>query len=202
MSEPIVILLAVRSLSLQANILIDYDNHARIADFGLLTVIPNHTNIISTISHSSGGTTRWTSPELLDPGQFGLEDARPTKESDCYALGMVVYEVLSGQVPFAQCVNTVVILKVMGGERPGRPQGAQGAWFTDDLWEILELCWKPQPGDRPGLGNILRCLKGVARPSRRTPTPLVNGIVEESASEPLDLTATNPGMSQSPFNCL
>jgi len=36
------------------------------------------------------------SPELLDPERFGMpesEDNRPTRESDCYALGMVIYEV-------------------------------------------------------------------------------------------------------------
>jgi len=33
------------------------------------------------------------SPELLDPERFGSSDDRPTKQSDCYALGMVVYEV-------------------------------------------------------------------------------------------------------------
>ena len=36
------------------------------------------------------------SPELLDPDRFGITDNRPTKESDCYALGMVVYEVRAG----------------------------------------------------------------------------------------------------------
>ena len=33
------------------------------------------------------------SPELLDPSRLGDPDPRPTKESDCFALGMVVYEV-------------------------------------------------------------------------------------------------------------
>jgi hypothetical protein len=36
------------------------------------------------------------SPELLDPGRFGIphsEGGRPTRQSDCYALGMVIYEV-------------------------------------------------------------------------------------------------------------
>ena len=33
------------------------------------------------------------SPELLGPDQFGITDLRPTKQSDYYALGMVVYEV-------------------------------------------------------------------------------------------------------------
>jgi len=37
-------------------------------------------------------------PELINPEQFGLEDNRPTKSSDCYALGMVIYEAISGKV--------------------------------------------------------------------------------------------------------
>jgi len=45
------------------------------------------------MSFTPGGTTRWMSPELLDPDRYGLPDSRPTKESDCYALGMVAYEV-------------------------------------------------------------------------------------------------------------
>ena len=47
----------------------------------------------SLMSFTPGGTTRWMSPELLDPDRYGLPDSRPTKQSDCYALGMVVYEV-------------------------------------------------------------------------------------------------------------
>jgi len=50
------------------------------------------------MSFTPGGTTRWMSPELLDPDQYGLPDSRPTKQSDCYALGMVVYEVFVGVV--------------------------------------------------------------------------------------------------------
>ena len=41
----------------------------------------------------SGGTHGWMSPELLDPQCFG-SDGCPTRESDCYALGMVIYEVI------------------------------------------------------------------------------------------------------------
>jgi len=100
------------------------------------------------------------SPELLDPDKFGLKDSRPTKESDCYALGMVIYEVLSGQKPYAPYKGPVVIRKVLDGERPGRPQGAEGKLFTDDMWRVVQLCWKPQPGDRTTAKAVLRGLKG------------------------------------------
>ena len=97
-------------------------------------------------------------PELLWPEEFNLKDSRPTKASDCYALGMVILEVLSGKVPFAGDGNCSVMRKVTSGERPKRPQAA---WFTDDVWEILEHCWVPKPQDRPKLEVVHQCLEKV-----------------------------------------
>lgn len=98
------------------------------------------------------------SPELLDPASFGLQKCRLTRESDIYALGMVIYEVLSGLVPYAPV--KVPVLKIVRGERPERPRGEQGAWFTDNIWGMLKRCWNPLPGDRPGLKAVFRCLGG------------------------------------------
>jgi len=104
------------------------------------------------------------SPELLHPELFGLRDSQPTKESDCYALGMVIYEVLSRQVPFASSANAVVMRKVLDGERPKRPQGEEGVWFTDDLWKMTELCWVARPESRPSIEAVLECLGRVLWP--------------------------------------
>ena len=93
----------------QANILINNSGHACLSDFGLSTVIgTNHhagnglsfqaDSKVSFMSFTPGGTTRWMGPELLDPEMFGKSDDWPTKESDCYALGMVVYEVCTDAV--------------------------------------------------------------------------------------------------------
>ena len=98
------------------------------------------------------------SPELLDPEQFGSEDSRPTKESDCYALGMVIYEVLSGQAPFTLYRNFTLIRKITGGEHPVRPEGVKGMWFTDDLWGVLRQCWAPLPESRPSIEAVLESL--------------------------------------------
>ena len=56
---------------LKANVLIDEDKHARLADFDLLTIMSD-TNLISSASFTPGGTWRWMSPELFDPESFGL----------------------------------------------------------------------------------------------------------------------------------
>ena len=181
------------SFTTKANILINRDGQACVADFGLLRIIPDQTSFISAISYTEGGTTQWMSPELLNPESFGLKNSCPTKESDCYALGMVIYEVLSGQPPFSQCSAPIVIHKVMEGERPGRPSGTQAGWFVDNLWGILELCWKPQPLDRPSLKALLQCLESATPPSWSHSTPGMNEDMVTNSSDPVGFTAINPG---------
>jgi len=143
-----------------------------------------------------GGTIQWMSPELLDPESFGLRKIRPTKESDCYALGMVIYEVLSGHRPFAPRAPPFIIRKVLEGERPERPQGEEGMLFTDAIWQILELCWEHQPGDRTSVKAVLSCLEGNPVFARQSSD--VDGDSQMDVAEQSDDTASDLGMF-SPF---
>ena len=142
----------------KSNILIDNNGHACISDFSVHTIISDRDNSLSTCEE--GGAIPWMSPELLDPESFGLKKGRPTIESDCYALGMVIYEVLSRQAPFAPA--RAPILRILRGNRPVRPRGVQGASFTDGIWGMLELCWKPQPSERIDAKTALLCLEGTS----------------------------------------
>ena len=142
----------------QANILIDDHGRARLAGFNLVTVASGQLPAAS--PPSEDGAIRWMGPELLHPQMFGLNDGSPSTESDCYALGMVIYEVLSGQVPFAKYTDARVARVVLDGERPLRPQGDQGKLFADEIWGVLCLCWKQRPSDRLSAGGVLNGLGG------------------------------------------
>jgi len=158
----------------KSNILINNEGRACLADFGLLTITSDEPTMTSTVLESS--VVQWMGPELLIPERFNLKDCRPTKQSDCYALGMTIYEVLSGQAPFSQHSIFAVPHRVMEGDRPTRPEGEQKTQFTDRVWEMLELCWKPQPGDRPNAEAILLDLGG--NPYSLRPLSNVGGDVE------------------------
>ena len=171
---------------LKANILIDNNGRACLAGFSQLTMVSDPSTI--TFLTTAGGAIRWMSPEFLAPDRFNLKESRPTKESDCYALGMVIYEVLSGQVPYAQCNQLVVAQRILAGERPRRPQGTR---FTDGLWKMLELCWRAQPGDRPSLNTVLRRLQDITRPLE---PPDVDGR-SAAASDPGTFSSSLPRLT-------
>jgi len=100
-------------------------------------------------------------PELFDTE---IKDHHRTKYSDCYALGMVIYEVLSLRIPFHEDSDLIVVLKVSRGNRPERPQEVEGVVrFTDDMWGVLKLCWAEQPGNRPNIEDVLQYLEKYSR---------------------------------------
>jgi serine/threonine protein kinase len=142
----------------EANVLIDNDGHARLANFNSLRMISEEQS--ATITAAQSGSAQWMSPELLLPEQFNLKESRPNKASDYYALGMVIYEILSGKIPFYQYSAYAAVLKILRGERPTRLEEPEGGWFTDDMWEILELCWQHRPARRICAKAVLLYLEG------------------------------------------
>ena len=100
-------------------------------------------------------------PELFVPENFGLDGTRLTKSSDCYALGMVIYETISGNVPFHEFTDVVVPTRVIQGKHPSRC-----AVFPEDVWTTMESCWTFQPHDRPGISDILQRLRAASNSSK------------------------------------
>ncbi|KAF9648298.1 kinase-like protein [Thelephora ganbajun] len=164
-----------------ANILIDSECCARLADFGLAVVVDEST------SGEMRGTTRWMAPELMHPEAFGFTGkflkSVPSKGTDIYAIGMTILEVLTGCRPFNDVTKTVtVICKVMNGDRPVRPPSG----FSDILWELTAATWAEQqvqqPQMRPSVSTVLdRLVKDVNR-WEKSIIPLVPKQWQENAT--------------------
>ena len=59
-------------------------------------------------------------------------------------------------------------------------------WFTDDIWEISERCWKPQPSDRISAETVLLDLE---RHPPLGPPSNVNRGVEIDGNDRSDATS-------------
>ena len=75
---------------LQVNVLINKQRRGCLADFGLTRITAEFT---SSGTGEPKGTPGWMSPEVAWPENHGAKDGRPTKESDVYSLGILIYEV-------------------------------------------------------------------------------------------------------------
>ena len=82
---------------MQANILINSNGRACLADFGLAVMMEETSIAEGPNTYKAGGTIRWMAPEILDPDRYGyVGRARrrlPSKSTDIYALGMTILEV-------------------------------------------------------------------------------------------------------------
>ena len=59
------------SVDIQANILIDSECCARLADFGLAAIVEDTAPVDGSSSLQMGGAVRWMAPEILDPAKYG-----------------------------------------------------------------------------------------------------------------------------------
>ncbi|MEZ5300353.1 MAG: protein kinase [Verrucomicrobiales bacterium] len=76
-----------------SNVLIDATGRAKLADFGVAKFAGHDADFALTRTDASVGTPRYMAPEQAVPG--GSADPR----ADVYSLGVVFYEMLTGEVP-------------------------------------------------------------------------------------------------------
>ncbi|KAJ7242890.1 kinase-like domain-containing protein [Mycena rebaudengoi] len=138
-----------------ANILIDDENHVRLADFGLARFA--HSPLAPT---NRGGSTRWMAPELLHPESCGMKEFQRTFSSDIYSFACVCLELYTGKPPFSEIeIEVAVIFKVIKGERPGYP-----TTVPDWVVSLMRDAWAHNPLDRPSLVQIIESIvEGLRR---------------------------------------
>ncbi|KAK1230558.1 hypothetical protein PQX77_006358 [Marasmius sp. AFHP31] len=122
------------------NVLITPDLRACISNFGLSIVAETSLRFSNTSSAFSGGTTQYQAPEVVR-----LNISKPTKESDVYSYGCVAYEV-KRDIAVGPCI--------MNGARPERPTDIPNLQMSDELWTVMEECWKTEPPERPSAGDL------------------------------------------------
>jgi len=149
------------------------------------------TMLLSETDVSCGGTICWMAPELLDPPRFG-SSGRPTRASDCYALGMVIYEVgwahspplpfihlpqvLTGLRPFHRLCTYETVLAILRGEHPEEPLDAKSLGLSYELWRFVQLCWNESSSSRPTAQRLFDYLSPASLSWAPPPTYLANKI--------------------------
>ncbi|HUP49914.1 MAG TPA: serine/threonine-protein kinase [Thermoanaerobaculia bacterium] len=163
------------------NVMVCGDGTLKLLDFGIARGAGIELNTVTTSGVMVG------TPEYMSPEQFVGE--RVDVRSDIYSLGVVLYELTVGALPFT--ADTPVALGIqhqtrpvppIRGERPGVP-----AW----LERIILKCLQKRPADRfQTAGDLAVELQRLRRGEKRTRTlPSGDQVVEDdSEAEPWALT--------------
>ncbi|EJD35396.1 kinase-like protein [Auricularia subglabra TFB-10046 SS5] len=144
------------------NVLISSTGSALLSDFGLSTTAAA-AELTTTTALRGRNTLRFSARELITDEAF--TPGHPTRKrskttmSDVYAFGMVVYQVYSGEVPWARENDMQVVIAVEKGLHPPRPSPEQ---LGEDVWAFCARCWNVDAEARPPVSEVLRWLGSAA----------------------------------------
>uniref|UniRef100_A0A8C4WWT3 non-specific serine/threonine protein kinase n=1 Tax=Eptatretus burgeri TaxID=7764 RepID=A0A8C4WWT3_EPTBU len=157
------------------NIFLHEDLTVKIGDFGLATVKSRWSGSHQLTQPS--GSILWMAPEVIRM----QENIPYTFQSDVYAFGVVLYELMSGHLPYSSINNRDQIIFMVGR-----------GYLSPDLCKIrnncpkamkrlLADCLKKKRDDRPLFPQILASIEALARSLPK---------IHRSASEPSLVRAT------------
>ncbi|KAK2078096.1 hypothetical protein QBZ16_003964 [Prototheca wickerhamii] len=139
------------------NLLVDKHWRVKISDFNLSKLLDGE----SVQSSLAATNPRWLAPEILGRGSA-------TFASDVYAFGMVLWELLTWELPWAGDGPWQVVALVNEGGRPAIPERAALPGPDTRDWEgldgftdLIRRCWAQNANDRPTFAEIIPILRDL-----------------------------------------
>lgn len=100
-----------------------------------------------TFAKTMCGTTGWVAPEVLAEQGY-------TEKADVYSFAIILWELLTRQIPYAGKNTMQVVRSVDRGERLAIPPTC-----PPDYAKLINACWDNDPTARPAFTSILTTLE-------------------------------------------
>ncbi|KAL0213534.1 hypothetical protein RCL1_007160 [Eukaryota sp. TZLM3-RCL] len=102
------------------NILLDANGHVRVIDFGLSNIVKKYEMLTT-----SCGSPNYASPELISGQSYSYS-------VDCWALGVLLYCLVSGRLPFEDASTPLLYYKIVAGKFTYEPHVSSEARYLID----------------------------------------------------------------------
>jgi hypothetical protein len=160
------------------NIMIDQDGNAKIMDFGIARFVDTE--------RLTGSGVMIGTPEYMSPEQVDLREV--DGRADIYSLGVVIYEMVSGRVPFEGETALAVAMK----HKTEKPRDVREFNFqvSPELAGVIAKCLEKAPESRYQTGeelmaDLVRVEKDLTTAERPAPKKKPGGTQEIPALSPL-----------------
>ena len=127
-----------RDLKLE-NILLDRNENVKLCDFGFTREYEGKANYLQTFC----GTICYSAPEMLKGEKYAGEKV------DVWSLGIILYALLAGELPFDEDDDQATKMKIM------KEEPKYGEKFTDQAKALCSKLLSKRPLYRPSLAEIL-----------------------------------------------
>lgn len=167
----------------------------KVLDFGIVKDLGSHAKLTAT------GTLPGT-PAYMAPEQIALQEELIDARADIWAIGVTLYELLTGELPFQGSIN--VMLAKIRSEAPPRLRGRRPD-VAPELEAIVSRCLSKHPSDRfAHAGELAMALsdlrmRGLVRSERgaeRTAVETEVSINRQRMARQTAETEADPSQSQ------
>lgn len=126
------------------NVLLDESFYPRICDFGISKLSDNNLSGIKMSTNT--GTLYYMAPEIIAEKEYNYK-------VDVYSYSLIVYELITGNLPIVDSGSFKQMQSVLNGKRPDVSMIKDQAAL-----QFLQKCWSNDPEERPNFKEIVDSL--------------------------------------------
>ena len=92
-------------------------------------------------------------PAYVEPQCYKMKFYKRDKKSDIYSLGVLLWELSSGESPFTDLATHAIIIDIFSGNREKPIEGT-----PSDYVQLYQKCWDDDPNSRPDIEQVYKVL--------------------------------------------
>lgn len=132
-----------------SNVLVTAEGRVVVLDFGLVTELGSAQSVTESQGHALVGTAQYMAPEQAASGAAAV-----SYPADWYAFGVMLFEALTGRLPFDGALTTILVEKM---QRPAPAPHELVAGLPLDLSALCVRLLRIDPAERPAPEEVLAC---------------------------------------------